>query len=112
MTDRISPLQTINQKEIELRRRVEEAHSYAEAQIRAAQKEARKVIARADRAGQIEAQAIYRRGVDKAQQQAESIVTTAREEAASLRSRAMIRLDQVAGRIVKLVLPENHPDEF
>jgi vacuolar-type H+-ATPase subunit H len=104
MADPISPLQAINQKELDLRHRVEEAHRQAEAQIQAAREEAEQTIAQADRAGQAEAKALYQRGIEEAQQEAEAIVTTAYEEAAALRRWTTGRLDKAASQIVELVL--------
>ncbi len=101
-----SPLQLIHQQELELRRRVDEAHEQAEAQIQAARQEAKKMIAQADREGRIEAEAIFQRGIDQAQQQAEEIVSAAQSEAATLRDQTLVRLDEVAPRIVALVLPD------
>ena len=110
MKNTISPLHAINQKELALRRRVEEAHRQAEAQIQAAHEDAKKIIAQAEREGRAEAEVIFRRGVDEARQQAEAVVAAAHEEATTLRARGMARLDEVAQRIVGLVLPGGTPD--
>ena len=109
MRDTISPLQAINQKELALRRRVEEAHRQAEAQIQAARKAAKEIIAQADEEGQAKAEAIFRQGVEEARHQAEAIVTTAHTDAATLRAQATPRLDEVAERIVALVLSGERP---
>ena len=110
MKNTISPLHAINQKELALRRRVEEAHRQAEAQIQAAHKAAKEIIAQADEAGRAEAETMFRRGVDEARQQAEAVVAAARAEAKTLRAQAMARVDEVAERIVGLVLPGGTPD--
>ena len=112
MIDTTSPLQAINKKELDLRRRVEEAHGQAEAQIQAAHEEAQKVIAQANREGQVEAEAIFQQGVEEARQQAEAIVAAAHEEAATLRIKAEPRLDEVAERIVAFVLPGENAGRF
>ncbi len=104
MIDATSPLQAIHQKELALRRQVEEAHCRAEAQIQAARQEAENVIAQANREGQAEAEAIFQQGLEEARQQAEAIVAAAYDEAATLRLKAAPRLDEVAERIVTLVL--------
>jgi vacuolar-type H+-ATPase subunit H len=104
MMDRTSPLQAINQKELDLRRRVEEADRQAEAQLLAAGREAQKIIEQAHRAGQAEAEALFQQGVGVARRQAEAIVVAAYEEAATLRLKARPRLDEVAERIVAFVL--------
>jgi len=112
MTDQISPLQAISQKELELRRRLEAAHRQAEARLQAAQVEAQKIITQAERDGRAEAEAIFQRGVDEARQQAEAIVAAAHAEAAALRARILPRLEEMADRIVELVLPAGGPDSF
>ena len=104
MANITSPLQAINKKELELRRRVEEADRQAEAQIQAAREQARNVIAQADREGQAKAKAIFQQGVEEARQQAKAIVAAAYEEAASLHFKAKPRLNKVAERIVMFVL--------
>ncbi len=109
MIDTTSPLQAINNKELDLRRRVEEAHRQAEAQIQAARKAAKEIIAQADEKGQAEAEAIFQQDVEEARQQAEAIVTAAHKDAATLRAQATPRLDEVAERIVALVLSGKHP---
>jgi vacuolar-type H+-ATPase subunit H len=105
MTDSVSPLQAINQKESELRRRIEEAYRQAEARIQAARQEAEQIIARADREGRVEAEALYQREIEEAQRQAKAIVAAADEDATALRCQAAERLDNAARRIVELVLP-------
>ena len=109
MRDSISPLQSIRQKELDLRRRVEETDRQTEAQIQAAREEAKKTIDQADREGQAEAETIFQQGVEEAQQQAEAIVTAAHTDAATLRAQAATRLDEVAERIVALVLSGERP---
>ena len=112
MTDQVSPLQAINQKELELRRRVEAAHRQAETRLQTAHDEAQKIIAQAERDSRVEAEAIFQRGVTEARQQAEAIVAAARTEAAALRARVLPRLDEVAERIVELVLPAGGSNSF
>ncbi len=105
MIDPISPLQAIHQKELELRRRVEEARRQVEAKIQAAREEAEHTVARADHKGRMEAEAFYQRGIEEAKREAEAMVTAAHEEAAALRRQAAARLNDAARRIVELVLP-------
>ena len=105
MTEPVSPLQAINQKELELRRRIEEAHRQAEARIQAARQEAEQIIARADREGRVEAGALYQFEIEETQREAEAIVAAAHEDATALRCQATERLDNAARRIVELVLP-------
>ena len=106
-TDSISPLQAIKQKEGALRQRVKGARQQAETRVRAARMEAEQIIAQADQAGRAEAEACYQQGVEQARQQAEAIVKAAHQDAAALRRQAQARLDEVAGQISTLVLPEN-----
>jgi vacuolar-type H+-ATPase subunit H len=108
MTNTTSPLQAINKKELDLRRRVEEADRQAEAQIQAAREQARNVIAQAHREGQAKAKAIFQQGVEEARQQAKAIVAAAQEEAATLHLKAKSRLDEVAERIVVFVLADEN----
>jgi vacuolar-type H+-ATPase subunit H len=105
MVDTTSPLQAIHQKELELRRQVEEAHRRAETQLKAAHAEAQDVIAQAHHQGKAEAEAIFQQGIQEARQQAEAIVAAAYDKAATLRTQAQFRLDEVAERIVTFVLP-------
>jgi vacuolar-type H+-ATPase subunit H len=112
MKERPSPLQAINQKEFDLRRRVDEADRQAEAQIRAAGQEAQSIIEQAHRAGQAEAEALFQQGVGAARRQADAIVAAAYEEAAALRLRAKLRLTEVADRIVLLVLAGEEADRI
>jgi vacuolar-type H+-ATPase subunit H len=112
MTNTTSPLQAINKKELELRRRVEEADRQAEAQIQAAREQARKVIAQANREGQAKAEALFQQGIEEARQQAKVIVAAAHEEAATLHLKAKPRLDEVAKRIVMFVLTNEKTVEF
>ena len=106
MVNSISPLQAINQKELELRQRVEEAHRRAEGQIQSAREEAKQTVAQADRNGQAEAKALYERGIEEARREAEAIVAVAHDKAAALRSQTSVRLDEAAKQIAKLVLPD------
>jgi vacuolar-type H+-ATPase subunit H len=110
MADFASPLQAINQKELEVRRRVEEAHRRAEAQIQAAHEEAEQTITQADREGQAEAKALYQQKIKEAQQEAEAIVAAAHGEAAVLNCQATARLDEAVRQIVALVLPSMTAD--
>lgn len=105
MTDPASPLQVIHQKELALRRRLEEARRQAEARIQAAREEAERVIAQADQEGRVAAESCYQQGMAQARREAEAIVTAAQEEAIALHHRAMARLNAVAAQIVELVLP-------
>lgn len=105
--DSISPLQAIKQKEVALRQRVKEAHQQAEARVRAARVEAEQIISQADQAGRAEAETCYQQGVEQARQQAEAIVKAAHQDAAALQRQAQARLDEVAGQISTLVLPED-----
>ena len=111
MTETISPLQAIHQKELELRRRVEQAQRQAEAQMLVARQEAKKIIAQAEQQGRAEAEDIFQQGLEAARQQAQDIVAGAHQEAATLRDRATARLDKVAGQIVALVLPNGHSSQ-
>lgn len=112
MTNTTSPLQAINKKELELRRRVEEADRQAETQIQAAREQAQNVIAQADREGQAKAEAIFQQGIEEARQQAKAVVATAHEEAATLHLKAKPRLAEVAGRIVMFVLTNEDTVRF
>lgn len=112
MTNTTSPLQAINKKELELRRRVEEADRQAEAQIQAAREQARNVIAQADREGQTKVEAIFQQGIEEARQQAKAVVATAHEEAATLHLKAKPRLAEVAERIVMFVLTNEDTVRF
>ena len=105
MADSISPLQAINQKELELRRRIEEARRKAEAQIQSTREEAKQTTAQADREGQAEAKVLYERGIEEARQEAETVVTAAKEKAVALRRQVTANLDEAAGQILQLVLP-------
>ena len=105
MVDPISPLQAINQKELELRHRIEAARRKFEAQIQTAREEAKQIVAQADRAGQAEAELLYERGIEEARQESETIVTAAREQAVALRRQGTANLDEAAGQILQLVLP-------
>lgn len=67
MIETISPLHAINEKELELRRRVEAAQRQAEARLRTAHEEAKNTLMEAERAGRAEAEVIFQRGVDEAQ---------------------------------------------
>ena len=105
MSASIPPLQAINQKELELRHRIEQANTQAEAQILAAKEEAKQIIAQADREGRTEAETLYRRGVEEARREAESIVAAAHAESIVLQHRATAQFDESARQIMDLVLP-------
>ena len=107
MTEPVSPLQAINKRELELRRRTEEARRHAEARIQAARQEAEQIIARADREGRVEAEALYQQEIEEAQRESKAIVAAADEDATALRCQAAERLDNAARRIVELVLPRD-----
>ena len=100
-----SPLQIINQKELDLRERVEVARRQAEEEIQSARREAEQTIAQADREGRADAEALYQRGIEGVQQEAEAILAAAHEEAAALRRRATARLTDAVRQIVELALP-------
>ena len=100
-----SPLQIINQKELDLRERVEVARRQAEEEIQSARWEAEQTIAQADREGRIEAEAFYRRGIEEAQRETEAILAAAHEEAAALRRWAAAELDDAVERIANLAIP-------
>jgi vacuolar-type H+-ATPase subunit H len=115
MANPVSPLEAIYQKEMELRRRVDEARTQAEAEVRAAREEAERAIAQADREGRAEADTSYQSAIEQARQEAGAIVTAARDDALELRRRATARLDDVAAQIAEMVLaqpvenPMNNP---
>ena len=106
MVNPISPLQAINQKELELQHRVEEAHRRAEEQIQTAREEAKQTIAQADQKGQAEARVLYEQGIEETRREAEAIVAVAHDKAAVLRRQAAARLEEAAKQIAKLVLPD------
>ena len=106
MVNSISPLQAINQKELELQRRVEEAHRRTEEQIQTAREEAKQTIAQADQEGQAEAKALYKQGIEETRREAEAIVAVAHNKAVVLRRQAAVRLEEAAKQIAKLVLPD------
>jgi vacuolar-type H+-ATPase subunit H len=112
MVDTTSPLQAIHQKELALRRQVEEAHCRAGAQLEAAREEAQDVMAQARHQGKVEAEAIFQQGIQEARQQAEAVVAAAYEEAATLRLKAKPGLAEVAERIVKFVLADQNSVRF
>jgi vacuolar-type H+-ATPase subunit H len=101
----ISPLQAIHQKETELRRRLEETRQQAEASIQTARDEARKLVAQADQQGRAEAKAFFEQGLVAVQQEAVAIVNAAREEEVVLQQRVAADLDEAARQIMKLALP-------
>jgi vacuolar-type H+-ATPase subunit H len=100
-----SPLHVINDRELDLRQRVEEARRQAEIRIQAARAEAEQTIAQADREGRAEAAALFQRGIEEARREAEAIVAAAHEEAVALRRQAMAGLDDAARQIVEFALP-------
>jgi vacuolar-type H+-ATPase subunit H len=105
MSNPISPLQAIHQKEVELRRRFEQARQKAEADLQVARDEARQLVAQADQQGRTEAKTLFEQGLAAAQQEAEAILIAAHEEAATLQQRVAASLDVATEQIVKLVLP-------
>lgn len=105
MAQTASPLQVIHQKEVELKRRLEEARQKAEADVEAAREEARQTITLAHHQGQAEAEALYQQGIQRVEQEAEVILDTAHEEAITLRRQAKTRLEDVVTQIVQFVLP-------
>lgn len=104
MVGSISPLQVINQKELELRHRIEEARRGAEGQIQSARKEAEQIITQANQKGQAEAKALYEQRIEEARREAETIVATAHQEATTLHHQTAARLDEAVRQIVELVL--------
>ena len=104
MTDAPSPLQAINRKESELRRRVEAVRAQAETQIQREREEAERLIAQADRAARAEAEVLYQRGIDEARREVEGLVTKARDEALALHHRATVNVNDVAARVVDWVI--------
>ena len=114
MGDSTSPLQAINQKELDLRRRLEAAQLQAESLRQAARTEAAQLIDQADREARVEAEALYQQGIEQARQEAEALVAKGDMQASALRRRAMAELDKAAHKIVELVLPKNLgcPDEM
>lgn len=99
-----APLQIINQKELELRHRVEAAQQQLDIRLQAARDEAKQQIAQAEQAGRTEAEALYEQRLEEARREAEAIVAAAHDQAGALRRQASARLDIAAGRIVELVL--------
>ena len=106
MTPSNSTLQIINEKEADLRRRIEIAHHQAAARLQAARSEAEQSIDQAGQEARQEAERLYRRGIEQAHQEAQSIVNAAKEEAASQERQALDNLQNVARYIMGLVLPE------
>jgi len=102
----VNPLEAIKQRELDIRRRLEEARRQAETRIQAAREQAANTLLQADQEGQAEAEALYQQGIEEAQQQADAIVTAAKEQAAAMRSQALINLGDAAVQIMELVLPK------
>ena len=105
MAQTASPLQIIQQKEVELKRRLEEARQKAEAEAEAAREEARQLVAQAHRQGQAEAEALYQQGIQRVEQESEAVLDTAHKEAITLRRQAKTRLEDAVTHIVQFVLP-------
>lgn len=105
MADSTSPLHTINQKELELRRRIEEAHRQAEELLQAAHAEAEQIVAQADQDARAAAEARYQQGIEAAQAEAEALITKATEQATALHQQATANLDRAVRRIIEMVLP-------
>jgi vacuolar-type H+-ATPase subunit H len=105
MTESTSVLAIINQKELELRRRVEEAQRQAETLIQAARHKAEQMIVQADEQARLEAEVLHKHGIEEANEEAEALITAAGEQAAALQWQAKARLGDVARQIVALVLP-------
>lgn len=103
-TDNLSPLQAIEAKESEIRRRLELVQQQADADIQAAHQAAERLIEEHDTQGQNEAQARYEQGLNQAHQEAEAIVEAAQTRAQTMRQQAQARLDDVMRRVLKLVL--------
>ncbi len=106
-----SPLQAIHQKELALRRRLEEARRQAESRMQATREEAARNIGQADQEGRAAAEVYYQQEIEQARREAEAVVTAAQEESMALRHQTMDRLNDVAAQIVELVLPmDSFPD--
>jgi vacuolar-type H+-ATPase subunit H len=105
MAQTASPLQVIQQKEAELKHRLEEARQKAEADIEAAREEARQLVDLAHRQGQAEAEALYQKGIQRVEQEAEAVLDAAHKEEITLRRQAKTRLEDAVTQIVQLVLP-------
>lgn len=104
-----TPLQAINQKELELRGQLHEARQRAEVSKQTARAEAEQMVARADQDGQVEADILYRTGMQQAQQEADAILVAARAKACALRRVAEARFDDAARQIADLVLSIDSP---
>jgi vacuolar-type H+-ATPase subunit H len=104
MSNSISPLPTIHQKEADLRHRLEGARQKAEVSLQAAREEAQRIVAQAEQEGRAEAKAFFEQGLEVAQREAEAILTTAQAEAVGLHDRVAPRLNEAAQQILKLVL--------
>ena len=100
-----SPLQVINQKELELRRCTREARQRVEGRIQAAHEEARQIVARAEREIRDEARTLYDRGIEQARQEADAALAAARKEAQVLRDRVSARFDNAVEQILTIILP-------
>lgn len=105
MSDPLSPLQAIYQKETELRRRLEMARQQAEASLQSARAEAERRLAQADQEGRADAKALFDQGLAEVRQEAEAVLAGAQAQAAALQNRAATHLDAAARQIVPLVLP-------
>jgi vacuolar-type H+-ATPase subunit H len=102
-----SPLEVINQKELELRHTIEKVQQQADALLRAAREEAKQSLAQAEQAAQAEADMLYQCGLDEARQQAAMLLETADEEAAALRRQTTTRLGAAVRQIVAWVLAQS-----
>lgn len=105
MSNHVSPLQVIHQKELELKRRIEAAQERMESRLQAAREAAARTIAQAEQTGKSEAEALYKQGLESARREAEAILAAAQAEAGELRRRARLRLEEAARHIVELILP-------
>lgn len=104
-----TPLQAINQKELELRQRVHQARKRADAGVGAAKEEAAEAVARADREGRVEAEACYQLGIEAARLSADALTQQAQRTAEAL-GKAADRLDDAARQIVDWVTAAAAPD--
>jgi vacuolar-type H+-ATPase subunit H len=97
-------LQRINDKEAELRRRIEAAERQAQAQLQTAQQEAEQCLRQAEAEARREAEWLYQQGIEAAQREAQAIVKAAQERAAA-QQQVERSLPHVASHIVALVWP-------
>ncbi len=100
-----SPLQSINEKELEVRRRIREVRQEVEAKIRAAGEEAKQLLDQVEREVKHETKVLYDRGIEQAQQGAESRMAAARQEVEALRHDLSSRFQSAVEQVLTLILP-------